>query len=128
MSAAEKALDFARTARERFQNCSKEEKRELVTSFGLNPILENRKLRLDYVKPFELIHEASKRLQDPANKIEPVEKIVTKGQTFHFDPENPIWGDRRGSNPRQPVPQTGALPAELRPPRIHLRYYTKFMY
>ena len=27
-----------------------------------------------------------------------------------------IWGDRRDSNPRQPVPQTGALPTELRPP------------
>src|SRR3712207_1584437 len=27
-----------------------------------------------------------------------------------------IWGDRRDSNPRQPVPQTGALPTELRSP------------
>ena len=26
------------------------------------------------------------------------------------------WGGRRGSNPRPPVPQTGALPTELRPP------------
>ena len=26
------------------------------------------------------------------------------------------WGERRGLNPRQPVPQTGALPTELRPP------------
>ncbi len=26
------------------------------------------------------------------------------------------WGDRRGSNPRQPEPQSGALPTELRPP------------
>ena len=28
------------------------------------------------------------------------------------------WGGRWGSNSRQPVPQTGALPTELRPPRI----------
>ena len=27
-----------------------------------------------------------------------------------------IWGDRRDLNPRQPVPQTGALPTELRSP------------
>ena len=27
-----------------------------------------------------------------------------------------LWGDRRGSNSRQPVPQTGALPTELRSP------------
>ena len=26
------------------------------------------------------------------------------------------WGERRGSNPRHPGPQPGALPAELRPP------------
>ena len=26
------------------------------------------------------------------------------------------WGGRSGSNRRQPVPQTGALPTELRPP------------
>ena len=26
------------------------------------------------------------------------------------------WGERRGSNPRRPEPQSGALPAELRSP------------
>ena len=28
------------------------------------------------------------------------------------------WGDKRGSNPRQPEPQSGALPTELRHNRI----------
>src|SRR6266568_4675658 len=28
------------------------------------------------------------------------------------------WGGRRGLNPRHPVPQTGALPAELLPPLV----------
>ncbi len=28
------------------------------------------------------------------------------------------WGERRGSNPRHPGPQPGALPAELRPPCV----------
>ena len=27
------------------------------------------------------------------------------------------WGDRWGSNPRQPESQSGALPTELRPPQ-----------
>jgi hypothetical protein len=31
-------------------------------------------------------------------------------------PESRTWGERWGSNPRPPVPQTGALPTELRPP------------
>ena len=26
------------------------------------------------------------------------------------------WGERRGSNPRQPESQSGTLPTELRPP------------
>ena len=30
------------------------------------------------------------------------------------------WGGRWGSNPRQPESQSGALPAELRPPLIVL--------
>ena len=29
---------------------------------------------------------------------------------------NFLWGERWGSNPRQPEPQSGALPTELRPP------------
>ena len=27
-----------------------------------------------------------------------------------------LWGERRGSNPRQPESQSGTLPTELRPP------------
>ena len=30
-----------------------------------------------------------------------------------------LWGERRGLNPRQPGPQPGALPAELRPPSLY---------
>ncbi len=30
--------------------------------------------------------------------------------------ETKKWGDRWGSNPRQPEPQSGALPTELRSP------------
>ncbi|CAG9702015.1 hypothetical protein CNEO4_330003 [Clostridium neonatale] len=29
-----------------------------------------------------------------------------------------LWGERWDSNPRQPVPQTGALPTELRSPSM----------
>ena len=33
------------------------------------------------------------------------------------DPRS-FWGGRRGSNPRHPEPQSGALPAELHPPHM----------
>ncbi len=93
LTIAEKALDFARTAQEKFKTASKEEKREMVLSFGLNLTLENRKLYLDLLKPFGKIKEAADRLRDPSEKIEPVQRIDTKGQTFYFDSANPIWGD-----------------------------------
>ena len=36
-----------------------------------------------------------------------------------------IWGERWGSNPRQPVPQTGALPTELHSPLINKQTSTE---
>jgi hypothetical protein len=35
------------------------------------------------------------------------------------------WGERRGLNPRHSVPQTDALPAELRPPRHFVHAFNK---
>ena len=32
------------------------------------------------------------------------------------------WGERRGSNPRQPESQSGTLPTELRPPLKKIDY------
>ena len=32
------------------------------------------------------------------------------------EPGESKWGERRGSNPRQPESQSGTLPTELRPP------------
>ena len=36
-----------------------------------------------------------------------------------------FWGDRRGSNPRQPESQSGTLPTELQPPLKKARIVTK---
>ena len=33
-----------------------------------------------------------------------------------------VWGERWDSNPRQPVPQTGALPTELRSPHFMVHH------
>ena len=35
-------------------------------------------------------------------------------------PQEYFWGGRRDLNPQQPVPQTGALPIELLPPRLKI--------
>ena len=48
-------------------------------------------------------------------------KLQGLGDLFVFNPfslRRKEWGERRGSNPRQPAPQAGALPTELLPPLI----------
>lgn len=118
MKTAEEAFDFVVHARKRFEKGTKEVKREIASAFGLNLTLDNRLLRYDLKNQFATIKKAADRMKDPLNKIEPVRKIVVEGQTYHFDSANPLWGDRRGSNPRQLAPQASALPTELRPPII----------
>ena len=37
-----------------------------------------------------------------------------------------VWGERRGLNPRPSVPQTDALPAELRSPHVDWKQFNTF--
>lgn len=89
MNTAEKAFNFVLTAREKFTNGSKEEKRLILTTFGLNLTLDNGIVRLEYLKPYGKIHEVSEILQSNFGKFEPSDRIVRKGQTFFFDRQNP---------------------------------------
>ena len=43
---------------------------------------------------------------------------VNAGPIFNID-----WGVRRGSNPWPPEPQSGALPTELRTPKIDICFW-----
>ena len=47
------------------------------------------------------------------NEFEPMNNSVSIALSLS---DIPIWVGRWDSNPRQPVPQTGALPTELHPP------------
>lgn len=48
--------------------------------------------------------------------------LNTPFNTLHTFRHCNIWGEGRGSNPRQPVPQTGALPTELPSPLMQNFY------
>ncbi len=43
--------------------------------------------------------------------------MIRKENILLWEMRNKKWGDRWGSNPRQPESQSGTLPAELRPPK-----------
>lgn len=93
LDTAEKTFNFAAHARYWLEKGTLEEKRTIAAAFGLNLTLENRILRYDLLKPFELIKEASDVLKDDAKKVEPENRTVIAGQSYYLDPQNPFWGD-----------------------------------
>ena len=87
----------------------------------------NEHFRLPINHPIAVIHTptTSARLYDKLGVVnrESLEYLFPNGEFFidiktHFRTGSPyaLWGERRGSNPRQPESQSGTLPTELRPP------------
>lgn len=92
LDTAEKIFNFAAHARYWFEKGTLEDKRTIASAFGLNLTLENRLLRCDLLKPFELIKQAANTLKDDAKKVSTQERTVIAGQSYYFNPQNPIWG------------------------------------
>ena len=84
-------VSLASNAYNLFMSSNIDEKRELINLIFSNLKLINGELRFSLRSPFD-------KLTNLASYT--------------------IWGERWGSNPRQPVPQTGALPTELRSPLL----------
>lgn len=82
-------VSLASNAYNLFMSSNIDEKRELINLIFSNLKLINGELQFSLRSPFD--------------------KLVNLASYT-------IWGGRSGSNRRQPVPQTGALPTELRPP------------
>ena len=89
LNRAEAAFNFATTAQERFKNGSLEDKRQILSCFGLNLSLKDRKLHIPVEKHFILFQEVRpilNRLQIP---IEPVGFI---GRLEAKLAKTEIWG------------------------------------
>ena len=93
--------------------------------------LENgvaKKFKSLIIKVWALCFISKARVSQSLREQERIAKLVTCPlfKRLHCDSslsEGWEWGDRRGSNPRQPVPQTGALPTELRSPSVMAKLY-----
>lgn len=92
LDTAEKSFNFARYARYWLEKGTLDEKRTIAAAFGLNLTLDNRLLRYDLLKPFELIKQAADTMKDDAQKASPQERTVIVGQSYYFDQQNPFWG------------------------------------
>ena len=111
IDAAEKAFNFARTLRERFEKTKEPtDKRQMLAALGSNLVLDNKILRLDVLKPVEVIQEGATLAKDTLKKFEPNDQVDNTAQREDLYNENPLLGDRRDSNPQHPAPQAGALP------------------
>lgn len=87
LDSAEQAFKFATNARHWFANGTKEMKTNILVALGLNPVLENKILRLDLQKPFSVIKEGAILYRRSKSTIEPKKSLI--GQSIrHSD-----WGD-----------------------------------
>ena len=113
---AEKALEFAETAKARFETGDLETKKDILRGLGSSLTLQNRTLSLRLNPPLELMKTVAPEVQAFHESLEPAQVPATQADWEGIYSQNENWGERRDLNPRPPGPQPGALTAELRPP------------
>lgn len=109
MDTAERVFNFAVNARHWFSR-GKEEKRTIARALGLNPILDNKILRLELIKPLESIAEIVPLDEKAIKRIEPAVLVSATSKNPNLVDTKERWGDRWGLNPQHPPSQGGALP------------------
>ena len=87
-----------------------DDKKIILKAIDSNLYLKDKKLDIQARTPFLLIKNAVEETQRINKLLEPNEMPVFLEKNGELYPQNPIWGDRRGSNPQPVVPQTTALP------------------
>ncbi len=106
---AEKVLEFAETAKKRFETGDLEAKRDILSSLGSSLILKNRTLSLRLNPPLELVKSVAPEVQDLHENLEPIQVPATQGTYDVIYSQNENWGGRRDLNPRPSEPQSDAL-------------------
>ena len=87
---AERAFKFAANARHWFAVGTKEMKTNILVALGLNPVLDNKLLRLDLKKHFSLIKEGAVLLGYSKKAIEPNNRLV--GQSIRLSKSVGVLG------------------------------------
>jgi hypothetical protein len=89
---AEKMLEFAETAKNRFELAGMDDKREILAGLGLNLSLFDKKLSITLTKPLELVGEAAPEVQALHKRLEPhhpIENIEAYEKSYA---KNEKWG------------------------------------
>ncbi len=106
---ADKALDFAETAKKRFETGDLETKRDILQGLGVRFIFKDKTLHVDLKPPLELIREVAPAVQILPESLEPAQVPATQGSYGQPDAQNEKWGERRELNPQPLDPQSSAL-------------------
>ena len=93
-------LDFAVTAKRRYDRGDDCKKREIVFRLGSNLILKDHVLEIQLKKPLEMMEEIAKEVNVAVKRFEPLEKADNKAQFKAFLSQNPDMRRGRDSNPR----------------------------
>lgn len=106
---AEKVLEFAETAKKRFEAGDLEAKKDVLSSLGSSLILKDRTLSLRLNPPLELMKNVAPEVQALHESLEPAQVPATQAAWEGIYSQNEKWGERRDSNPQPPGPHPGAL-------------------
>ncbi|MGE5445215.1 MAG: hypothetical protein ACM3SR_11545 [Ignavibacteriales bacterium] len=85
----EELFDFAKTAKDRFENGTLEEKRAILSDLGSNLQLKDKKLSISIEKPFSLIEEAAKEIRAIHTGLEPQETLKNKSTLAEIYSQSP---------------------------------------
>lgn len=93
---AEATLDFAETAKEKFEKGDIATKREVLIKLGWNLLLTNGKLTISLTKPLLVVESISKELQILHTTLEPM-NAISQQEYDRYCGENEVWGGRGDS-------------------------------
>lgn len=108
LDTAERVFNFVKNARYWLEYGTVEDKRTILTGLGLHPTLHNKTLRINLLKPIEVVGEAQRLLADHPLPIAPGEYTDSTPQNANMLLQNPLLGDVRESNPLKLPPQGSA--------------------
>ena len=102
-------FDLVKNIKERFTNGTIEQRKTILRVIGSNLVIMDKKIDIMVRTPFEYIQKAVSEINGDF-WLEPDDLPEIPIQIGILQSENYNWGGRRGSNPRHPAPQAGALP------------------
>ena len=85
-------LDFAVTARRRFNKGNDNKRREIISYLGSNLLLTDHVLGIELKKPLVLVAEIAKEVNEAAKRFEPLENADNSVQFKLYLSEKPAMG------------------------------------